>query len=382
MRGAFGALDVDLPLEALVTVESPGSEAAELLGFGLIVGEARRRMTPLLAPTWFPRVAQVPNAVAGTVEGLRPTFEVRHEDAHWPDSLRLGHVLGILPDLRMHPAAGGDALCMVCEGGGRRATVDAATLVPDAALSIEDGAIAPWAKKKASFHIGVLTSLAPTIGLDLAAPWNSLGKAVRAAVLYGLADSNFKGVVHDVERRLARVGEGRGGESMDSLMSYVRWAECSMCEGTGLSAQAQVREVGGIRLSELYRMTPATLRENDERELCALRVDPETIAAAVALGLGDVALGSITGELGAALAGQLRLAQVLTSGLKHALYVVAAPHAELGESVCASTAAYLVRRSSLGDSLLVVGESRECSEASAERVVLKGDAALRSVTRL
>ena len=368
--GALGSLEFEIPLESLVVFTSEGSDVAERLVFGLIAAEAQRKMAPLLAPTWLPSIGRLATREEGSIEGLRPTFCVRRQDAEWPQGTRVGHVLGILPLLQLALGCDRASSCDVCGGSGQRAEVALEALITDPTLSLAEGAIAPWAEKNSKYYLGVLQTLAQRIGLDVALPWISLSPAMRSVVLYGSPESNYKGVVHDVERRVSKVGEGRGGETMAALSKYLVWQDCAVCGGTGKDGAALSCNGAGVDLALLYQTSISKLGPHIESlagtldASAALRLHDRMARQqrmAAALGLASETLGCRVETLSEAAARQLRLGEVLGSGLQKAIYVLQTPLLELRGSIRASTLRLIEQRVAAGDSVFMLEEHPEAA---------------------
>src|SRR6185369_6021409 len=75
--------------------------------------------------------------------------------------------------------------CQDCQGLGATYDFDPARLVPDETLSLQDGAIAPWARGDKKLVKEALTSLSKFFGIDLAMPFRRLPKKVRDLLFYG-----------------------------------------------------------------------------------------------------------------------------------------------------------------------------------------------------
>src|ERR687883_515569 len=75
--------------------------------------------------------------------------------------------------------------CSECQGLGAVYDFDPARLVPDETLSLNDGAIVPWAKGDKKLVREALTSLGKHFGIDLATPFRRLPKKLRDILFYG-----------------------------------------------------------------------------------------------------------------------------------------------------------------------------------------------------
>ncbi len=75
--------------------------------------------------------------------------------------------------------------CPECQGLGAVYDFDPARVVPDDSLSLEGGAIAPWARGDRRLLQDMLAGLAGTFGVDPQMPFGKLPKKARDLVLYG-----------------------------------------------------------------------------------------------------------------------------------------------------------------------------------------------------
>src|ERR1044071_900135 len=75
--------------------------------------------------------------------------------------------------------------CERCDGLGTRFEVDPELVVSDDELSIDLGAIAPWAGFRGEYFGRVLSAVANANGFSTATPWKQLKAAERKIILYG-----------------------------------------------------------------------------------------------------------------------------------------------------------------------------------------------------
>ena len=61
--------------------------------------------------------------------------------------------------------------CPTCDGLGTTFEIDPELVIPDADLSLNDGAIAPWRSAHTQYFTRMLDSVAETAGIDMDAPW-------------------------------------------------------------------------------------------------------------------------------------------------------------------------------------------------------------------
>src|SRR5437660_452246 len=75
--------------------------------------------------------------------------------------------------------------CPHCDGLGTRYEVDPELVVPNPDLTIEEGAVAPWAGARGEYFHRVLVAVAETYGFRTTTPWKDLKKADQKVLLYG-----------------------------------------------------------------------------------------------------------------------------------------------------------------------------------------------------
>jgi excinuclease ABC subunit A len=75
--------------------------------------------------------------------------------------------------------------CDRCDGLGSRLEIDPELVVPNGDLSVNDGAVVPWANSGTEYHGSVLSSLAEKYGIDLERPWRDLPEEHKRIILYG-----------------------------------------------------------------------------------------------------------------------------------------------------------------------------------------------------
>ena len=72
--------------------------------------------------------------------------------------------------------------CERCTGLGSQREIDPELVVPDPALSIGEGALAPWANSSSNYYEQITEAIAERYGVDLEAPWSELSAEHRDAV--------------------------------------------------------------------------------------------------------------------------------------------------------------------------------------------------------
>jgi excinuclease ABC subunit A len=279
--------------------------------------------------------------------------------------------------------------CPDCQGLGAVYDFDPARLVPDESLSLQDGAIAPWAKGDRKLVREALRSLSGTFGIDLSAPFRRLSKKVRDVLFFGASGSGrrsesdparkktrekaakdpfgagFEGLVPNLRRRYE---EGSWLEQ-ENLEPYRALRPCPSCAGERLKAQSRAVRVKGRTISEYVSLPiSAAVLVFEELELS----DREALIASRILReirdrlhfLDDVGVGYLTlGRSAATLSGgegqRIRLATQIGSSLTGVLYVLDEPSIGLHQRDNRALLSTLARLRDLGNTVIVVEHDEE-----------------------
>src|SRR6188472_3246894 len=277
--------------------------------------------------------------------------------------------------------------CPECQGLGAVYDFDPARLVPDESLSLQDGAIAAWAKGDKKLVREALNSLSKTFGIDLALPFRRLPKKLRDILLFGAPSAGrraetetkskkkgvpkdpfgagFEGLVPNLRRRYE---EGTWVEQ-ENLEPYRALRPCPTCGGERLKAQSRAVRVKGRTISEYVNLPVSeAVRVFDEQELS----DREALIASRILReirdrlhfLNDVGVGYLTlGRSAATLSGgegqRIRLATQIGSNLTGVLYVLDEPSIGLHQRDNRALLSTLARLRDLGNTVVVVEHDEE-----------------------
>ncbi|HYT29882.1 MAG TPA: excinuclease ABC subunit UvrA, partial [Actinomycetota bacterium] len=239
--------------------------------------------------------------------------------------------------------------CTTCDGLGIRLEVDAELVVPDAELSIEEGAILPWSGSRLQYYDSLLKGLAGAHGFTTSTPWRRLAKDARQAVLFGSAEpvhvtyrnrygrvrtysTTFEGVIPVLERRHS---EAESDSQRERLEQYMREVPCRACGGARLKPETLAVTVGGINI---FRFTSTSIVETvtfldrleltDREQMIAERLLREIrsrLQFLLDVGLGYLTLSRASATLAGGEAQRIRLATQIGSGLVGVLYVLDEP---------------------------------------------------------
>ena len=279
--------------------------------------------------------------------------------------------------------------CPDCQGLGAVYDFDPTRLVPDDSLSLQEGAIAPWAKGDRKLVREALATLSRTFGIDLALPFRRLSKKIRDILFFGAAGAGRRGDA-DASRKKSKTRDTKDpfGSGFEGLVPNLRrryeegtWLEqenlepyralrpCPTCGGERLKAQSRavrvkgrtVSEYVGLPISEAVRVFD-TLEVTDREALIASRILRE-IRDRLHF-LNDVGVGYLTlGRSAATLSGgegqRIRLATQIGSNLPGVLYVLDEPSIGLHQRDNRALLSTLARLRDLGNTVLVVEHDEE-----------------------
>jgi len=282
--------------------------------------------------------------------------------------------------------------CPTCDGLGTRLEVDPELVVPDPDLSVNEGALAPWASATLEYWNRVLESVAEANDIDLDAPFRRLSKRQRDVLLHGSDEqihvryknrygrqrsywTTYEGVVTNVDRRHR---ETDSESQREKLEQFMREIPCRACKGARLRPETLAVTVAGLNIAELtdrsIRDTLAFVETIDlsERELMIaerlLKEIRERLRFLVDVGLDYLSLSRPAGTLAGGEAQRIRLATQIGSGLVGVLYILDEPSIGLHQRDNKRLIDTLVRLRDLGNTLVVV-EHDEATILEADHLV-------------
>jgi excinuclease ABC subunit A len=278
--------------------------------------------------------------------------------------------------------------CHECQGLGAVYDFDPARLIPDDGVSLEDGAIVPWAKGDKKLVREALTTLSRTFGIDLSVPFKRLPKKLRDILFFGAQGGARRADAEGGKRKRRRVVEDPFGAGFEGLIPNLRrryedgtWLEqeslepyralrpCPTCQGERLKPQSRAVRVKGKTISDYVNLPIAeavkvldTLELTEREGLIANRILRE-IRDRLHF-LNDVGVGYLTlGRSAATLSGgegqRIRLATQIGSNLTGVLYVLDEPSIGLHQRDNRALLSTLARLRDLGNTVVVVEHDEE-----------------------
>jgi excinuclease ABC subunit A len=280
--------------------------------------------------------------------------------------------------------------CQECQGLGAVYDFDPARLVPDDSLSLEAGAIAPWAKGDRKLVKEALTTLSRVFNIDLTIPFRRLPRKVRDLLFFG-AHGLKKGDAPEAprDRKAAKARKedpfGAGFEGLipnfrrryetgtwleqETLEPYRALRPCPGCRGDRLKPQSLAVRVKGRTISE-YVTLPISeavgvfdgLELTDRQSLIASRILREIrdrLHFLADVGVGYLTLGRSAATLSGGEGQRIRLATQIGSNLTGVLYVLDEPSIGLHQRDNRALLSTLSRLRDLGNTVVVVEHDEE-----------------------
>jgi excinuclease ABC subunit A len=241
--------------------------------------------------------------------------------------------------------------CPACDGLGVELFFDERLMVPDAALSLENGAIAPWRKGKSPYFLQTIQAIARHYGFDPKAAWKDLPATVQQVFLRGSGAEeiqfrydeggrvyqvkrSFEGVIPNMERRYRETDSAWIREEFER---YQNNRPCGTCHGYRLREEALAVKIAGLHVGQVVEMSireahawcetvPKHLsKQKNEIARAILKEIRERLGFLNNVGLEYLTLSRNAGTLSGGESQRIRLASQIGSGLTGVLYVLDEP---------------------------------------------------------
>jgi excinuclease ABC subunit A len=273
--------------------------------------------------------------------------------------------------------------CPDCSGIGTKLEVDEELIIPDDSLTINDGAIAPWAGgQSADYFLRLLEALGNDIKFSLDTPWKKISAKAQDAILHGYEyeikmrykgrygarnyTTGFEGVIPFIHRRHS---ETDSDYSRDKYEAYMRQIPCATCKGARLKPEVLAVTIGDKSIAQVCELSiddcAAFLKQitlSKREAQIAERVMKEVHARLgflLDVGLDYLSLDRPAGTLSGGEAQRIRLATQIGSGLVGVLYVLDEPSIGLHQRDNRRLIETLTRLRDLGNTLIVVEHDEE-----------------------
>lgn len=275
--------------------------------------------------------------------------------------------------------------CATCDGLGTRFEVDPELIVPNTDLSIEEGAIAPFATGASRWYGRLLRATGEEFDIPIEKPWSKLTAKQRKLILYGSSQSrtftvryrnrygrsrsyttHWEGVIPTLQRRHA---DTDSDHSRDRIEGYMREAPCAVCDGARLNevslavrvADRNIHELCSVSIGEAAKVIDG-LSLSDRDMMIAAPIVKEIDARLnflLDVGLDYLTLNRSAATLAGGEAQRIRLASQIGSGLEGVLYVLDEPSIGLHQRDNRRLIETLQNLRDLGNTVLVVEHDEE-----------------------
>ncbi|WP_405892143.1 excinuclease ABC subunit UvrA [Streptomyces sp. NBC_00104] len=394
VRGArehnLRGVDVDIPRDALVVFTGVSGSGKSSLAFGTIYAEAQRRYFESVAPYARRLIHQVGAPRVAEITGLPPAVSLQQRRAAPTSRSSVGTLTNLSNSLRMLFSRAGayppgaerldsDAFspntaagaCPKCHGLGRVHRTTEESLVPDASLSIREGAIAAW---PGAWQGKNLRDILDALGYDVDRPWRDLPADQREWILFTddqpvvtvhpVRDADriqrpYKGTYMSVRRYVMKTfADTRSAALRTKAERFLHSEHCPACGGSRLRPEALAVTFAGRTIAELAASPLAELADLPVGTSPTARVLTDDLRSRIEpileLGLGYLSLDRATPTLSAGELQRLRLATQLRSGLFGVVYVLDEPSAGLHPADTEALLTMLDRLKTAGNSVFVV----------------------------
>ena len=303
--------------------------------------------------------------------------------------------------------------CATCTGIGYRLEVDPDLVVPDKRLSLDEGAVQPWARSGSSspWLASLMASVAKAHRFSTKTPVGKLSKRHLDIILYGTGgkpvrmshktkkgkmyewNTSFEGVVNNLERRHR---ETQSSYVRGEIERYMASRPCQSCAGRRLKPEALAVRVCGLNIMQVTDKSIGQALEwvrqiggdasSNGRPAEVLTPRQKAIGAQILkeiegrlrfllnIGLDYLTLSRTASTLSGGEAQRIRLATQIGSGLIGVLYVCDEPSIGLHPADDHRLIETLKRLRDIGNTVLIV-EHDEAIMRSADHIVDLGPGA-------
>jgi len=307
----------------------------------------------------------------------------------------------VLPELqpRIFSFNSPHGACPRCTGLGAQQEIDPDLLVPDSGLSIDDGALVPWAVGGSGFYESVIQAIADRYEIPTDVPWRELTQEQQDWFLHGTDGDKvyvqyrnkmgrrrsymiaFEGIVSSLERRYRETDSSTQRERIEEYMSF---RPCPVCKGARLKPEVLAVTVGDRNIHQFTKQSiTAALRFLDSLDLTKteqlighriVKEIRERLTFLDDVGVGYLNLDRASATLSGGEAQRLRLATQIGAQLVGVLYILDEPSIGLHQRDNDKLIGTLERLRNLGNTVVVV-EHDEQMMRSADWLVDMGPGA-------
>jgi len=280
-------------------------------------------------------------------------------------------------------------MCPNCKGLGQLYEVNLDKIVPDPALSIKQGALAPQGPQKNNWIFKQLELIAQKYDFKLSDPFSGIPKEAKEVIFHGGNSTfevtskslgitrNYKIDFDGVATFLQKTFEANESKSLKRwAKEYMDKIPCSECGGSRLRKESLNFKINGRNIADLAAMDIIELGEwfnNIEKDLSETqqKIASEIIKEVrarlsflVNVGLTYLSLNRSSKSLSGGEAQRIRLATQIGSQLVGVLYILDEPSIGLHQRDNEKLIDSLVKLKELGNSIIVVEHDKDMIQKS------------------
>ena len=281
--------------------------------------------------------------------------------------------------------------CPHCNGLGEEAVFDMDKLLPDRALSLKEGGLAPLGKQKDNIYFATLIALGKRYGFTLNTPIADISAEGLHAIIYGdvepvmvdLADFTYQrgmqmrtweGVAEFINATTSEDEESRHGEKWRE--QFVIYRKCSQCGGSRLKSESLQFKIGDKNIAQLSDLSIIALSKwmesieqhlDTKQQKIAIEIIKEIrerLRFLVDVGLGYLSLSRASRTLSGGESQRIRLATQIGSKLVNVLYILDEPSIGLHQRDNKRLIATLKALRDAGNSVIVVEHDEDMMRAA------------------
>ncbi|NOU90354.1 excinuclease ABC subunit UvrA [Paenibacillus sp. LMG 31460] len=279
--------------------------------------------------------------------------------------------------------------CPDCDGLGSQMIVDPDLLVPDAKLTIEEGAFEAWAGSTSNYYPQFLAAVCEHYSIPRNVPVSEINSDQMKVILYGTGGEKirfryendmgaskealvpFEGIIRNLERRFKDTfSEG----IREHIQTYMSTKPCPKCKGQRLKPETLAVTINGKNIAHATSLSIGDAEEwfkgldLNERELTIsnliLKEIRSRLGFLVNVGLDYLTMHRAAGTLSGGEAQRIRLATQIGSSLMGVLYILDEPSIGLHQRDNTRLIQTLEHMRDLGNTLIVVEHDEDTMMAA------------------
>ncbi|WP_261303517.1 excinuclease ABC subunit UvrA [Paenibacillus andongensis] len=279
--------------------------------------------------------------------------------------------------------------CPDCDGLGSQMIVDPDLLVPDAKLTIEEGAFEAWAGSTSNYYPQFLAAVCEHYSIPRNVPVSEISSDQMKVILYGTGGEKirfryendmgaskealvpFEGIIRNLERRFKDTfSEG----IREHIQTYMSTKPCPKCKGQRLKPETLAVTINGKNIAHATSLSIGDAEEwfkgldLNERELTIsnliLKEIRSRLGFLVNVGLDYLTMHRAAGTLSGGEAQRIRLATQIGSSLMGVLYILDEPSIGLHQRDNTRLIQTLEHMRDLGNTLIVVEHDEDTMMAA------------------